>query len=255
MNPVDKKRVARSFARALSSYDEQAILQRRVADRLLDLLAETAAPRRPGRVLEIGCGTGLLTGRLVKRWPEVEQLFLNDLVPACGSLAASLGEGERVGFLAGDIEELALPPDLDLVVSSSTLHWVHDLAALLKRIGQALNPGGILAVALYGPDTLREIRSLTGQGLAYHDLAGLEQMAVEAGFSLLTATQERERLVFPSPEAVLRHLHETGVNALATGGWSRGRLQRFCRLYRDRFAVAGGVTLTYHPLYLVGRSP
>ena len=55
---IEKKRIARSFSQAASSYDSHASLQRSVADRLLRQLKPDAECRI--RVLDLGSGTGIL---------------------------------------------------------------------------------------------------------------------------------------------------------------------------------------------------
>jgi len=59
-------------------------------------------------------------------------------------------------------------------------------------------------------------------------------------------------LTFQHPLEVLRHLKYTGVTANASRVWTRGKQERFCRDYQERFPSAdGGVTLTYRPLYIL----
>ena len=68
--------------------------------------------------------------------------------------------------------------------------------------------------------------------------------AVGTGIGLIIAYQH--------PLEVLRHLKYTGVTANASSVWTRGKQERFCRDYQERFPSAdGGVTLTYRPLYIL----
>lgn len=251
---IDKDLLKRRFARAAATYDHQAEIQHRVATHLLELLdkAQATAPRR---VLEIGCCTGLLTARLAARWGQtMETLYLNDLVADFLPRIEARPGMDKVchEFLAGDVEKIALPERLDLVLSSSTLHWIEDLYALLDRLHACLRPGGWLAISLYGRDNLVEIRELTGIGLRYHELDGLGRMVGDR-FEVLAAVEERHRLLLASPLAVLCHLRHTGVNAVAKEGWSPGRLRRFNEAYQERFGAVNGVPLTYHPLFLIAR--
>ena len=57
--------VATSFGARAGSYELHADLQRGVAERLARLLPPLDAPR----VLELGCGTGLLSRHLIERYP------------------------------------------------------------------------------------------------------------------------------------------------------------------------------------------
>lgn len=243
---VDKDLLRRQFQRAAASYEAQALAQRQAADELLGLLVlHGRGPFR--RALEIGCGSGLLTRRLLARFSSIEELTINDLAPALPACSA------RLRLLPGDIETLPLPGPFDLIISSSALHWLHDLKSLLKKLSAHLNPGGSLAFSLYGPDNLREIKALTGLGLRYSSLAAVAAMLRDSGLAVLHSSEEAAALHFASPQDVLRHLRQTGVNALSREPWSRARLEQFCAEYRARFSASGGVALTYHPMYCIAK--
>jgi len=249
MNRVDKELVRRQFQRAAASYDNQAMIQHRVANHLLAMLAPHCK-KDIHKVLEIGCCTGLLTRKLLARYPQIMELVLNDLVEDFAVQAGSLSEPLFINFLAGDIETIALPGPFDLIISSSTFHWVHNLPGLLKKLAANLAPGASLAFSMYGPDNLQEIRQLTGIGLDYFSLEQVQAMVAEY-FTLDQSDQQRETFHFATPMEVLNHLRLTGVNAVSRKPWTRGRLQHFNREYQTRFSDGGEVRLTYHPLYLV----
>ena len=248
----DKGKIRQRFARAAATYDRQAVVQQEVAARLLRLLARhTGGP--PRRVLEIGCCTGILTAGLIRQYPGITDLYVNDLVPQFEPLvAARIPPGVRLEFLGGDIEAMALPDALDLVISSSTLHWLENLPALLDRLHDRMARHATLCFSIYGPGNLRELRELTGIGLDYRSLAELRQMLAQR-FSVVSCEEELLTHLCPNPLALLQHLRQTGVNALATVPWSRPRLGDFIRQYEHRFACQGGVGLTYHPVYCLAR--
>lgn len=250
----DKKLIKLRFEQAAITYEQQATIQVLVADRLLALLDAVAPGEQPTTALEIGCCTGLLTGKLVERLPSLTNLTVSDLVPAFSPwVKQKIGDHvSQLSFLAGDIETLSLPRKYDVIISSSTLHWVHDLPTLARKLGHHLHDNGLLAVSLYGIDNLREIRTVTGMGLQYRDLARLITVFTR-DFEILVSDESRETLWFPDPISVLRHLRATGVNALGQRPWSRRELSAFNREYADRFSGDHGVQLTYHPMYLIGR--
>ncbi len=248
---VDKELLRQQFRRAAASYERQAVVQQRAAGRLLDLLAQHCV-KPPQRVLEIGCGTGLLTRSLVTRFSSIRELVLNDLVPDFAARMDIASLGPAVLPLPGDIETLPLPGSFDLIISSSTLHWLDDLDGLLDKLTDHLRPGGLLAFSLYGPENLHEIRALTGIGLPCRSLTEIAA-SLSQRLTLLHSSGEVETLRFASPQDALRHLRQTGVNALSRSSWNRAKLEQFCAEYRRRFIVDGGVALSYHPLYFITR--
>ncbi len=246
-----KNQVQLHFRRAVDTYAKQAVVQHRVADQLLALVRDHARSV-PDSVLEIGCCTGILTRKLVAAFPQIETLHLNDLVEQFADHVHSIELNGTLEFLAGDIEELPLPQRYRLIISSSTFHWLYHLPAFFEKLHRHLHPDGLLACTIYGPENLQEVRALTGRGIDYHSL---EQVVAMLGrdFEVLTATQSLETLFFAEPEAVLQHLRETGVNALAEPAWTKGSLRHFLDQYQQRYQVAEGVRLSYHPMYLLAR--
>lgn len=249
---LNKARIRNRFAGAVSTYDSQAVIQLKMAEKLLQLL-DRHLHRKPERILEIGCCTGLLTEGVYDSLSHFSTLYVNDLVPDFASVVAGrLDHDPRLVFLAGDIETIPLPTRLDLVISSSTLHWLEDLPALFSRLAAAMTPAATLCFSIYGPQNLREMREITGIGLDYHAPAQLKTL-VGTSFEVLEWAEETISLAFPGPLEVLRHLRETGVHGLQTVPWTRSRLERFCREYRSRFSREDKVELTYHPVYCIAR--
>ncbi|MCR1004081.1 MAG: malonyl-[acyl-carrier protein] O-methyltransferase BioC, partial [Stenotrophomonas maltophilia] len=72
----DARHVRRAFARAATSYDAAAALQREVQSRLIESLDYLEA-RKPEVVLDIGAGTGHASALMKKRWPKAQVIALD----------------------------------------------------------------------------------------------------------------------------------------------------------------------------------
>lgn len=99
----------------------------------------------PGRILELGCGGGNLTRRLVEHYPEAEV----HAVDFSGEMIGLLTRGApgRLHAIHSDFRDLEFEDgSLDLVVSSISLHHLDDAAkqVLFARIHAWLRPGGVL---------------------------------------------------------------------------------------------------------------
>jgi malonyl-CoA O-methyltransferase len=251
---TDKELVRDRFARSLAGYDAEASVQGRMARQLV---AEVINYGGLGyeSVLEIGCGTGLLSRELA-RWLQVGRIVANDLVEECGPLIeTSMQEppGVAFSFRRGDIERIGLPSAaFDLVASNAVFHWLDDPAGLLERLAAALREGGLLAFTTFGPENLREVAAVGGRGLRYRSIDEVVAL-VERRFRILHYREDRDVLRFSSPLRVLEHLRRTGANGLVRGGWTRGVLRAFEGEYRERFGEGDEVTLTYHPMLVVAR--
>lgn len=250
---MDKALIARCFAQARSTYEREARVQQQVARHMADMLRTL----RPRLVVELGCGTGNLS-RLLLEQLHPQELWLNDLCPEMADCLTDLlghtAQDTHVTFHPGDAETMDLPPEAGLIVSCSTLQWFTALPDFFSRCHASLLPGGTLAFSTFGGDNLKEIRAITGHGLDYPGMEELKLWLARAGFHVTHASDEVHVMTFAHPTDVLRHLKQTGVTGTEKRMWTRSRLQAFCDTYRERFGTRqGGVELTYHVRYMVGR--
>jgi SAM-dependent methyltransferase len=140
----------------------------RCAPGILDLLSEVRA--RDGLVVELGCGSGLLTRHLLDAGHRV---IATDASPAMLDLTR-----DAVGDRA-EVRRLTLPDDpipaADAIVSvGHCLNYLSDAATLEKAlvaVGRALRPGGVLAIDLCDMAWGEHRRDAAPIGLAEDDWA------------------------------------------------------------------------------------
>jgi ubiquinone/menaquinone biosynthesis C-methylase UbiE len=137
-----------AFGERAQGYDEGWLgqLHHQIADRTADLaLSCVPAPRR---ILDVGCGTGYLLGRLAARAPQAEALAGIDAAPAMIGVARAAATDGRLRFVEGTAERLPWPAEsFDLVVSTTSFdHWA-DQRAGLAQCARVLAPGGCLVLA------------------------------------------------------------------------------------------------------------
>ncbi len=219
LNPMDKQLIAARFAKARNTYTREARVQQQVAEKMMQLIKEPYTRFR--RVVEFGCGTGSYS-RILLHTLQPEALLLNDLCREMEECVKELCDGTTVQFVPGDAEAIDFPGETDLITSCSTLQWFND-------------PGAFW------------------HGLDYLSVEELQAL-LSPGFDILHAEEEVISLPFPTPQAVLKHLKQTGVTGTEKRMWTRSRLQSFCKEYPTRFSdAAGNVSLTYHPIYIIAR--
>jgi 2-polyprenyl-3-methyl-5-hydroxy-6-metoxy-1,4-benzoquinol methylase len=103
-------------------------------------------PGRPSpRVLDVGCGTGLLRARL--DGAGVGEYVGVDLSPTAVE-AAERRQLPRSRFVVGDVGELDLGR-FDLVVLNEMLYYVEEVEGFLSRLGPLLEPAGLLLVSMW----------------------------------------------------------------------------------------------------------
>ena len=94
----------------------------------------------PGRVVDLGCGTGELTVTLAQRWPGASVSGIDSSPEMIARAPADGG----VDFAVGDATEFDAA-GVDVLVSNAMLQWVPSHQRLLARWAQELSPGGWLA--------------------------------------------------------------------------------------------------------------
>ncbi|MFE2560970.1 class I SAM-dependent methyltransferase [Streptomyces sp. NPDC059352] len=115
---------------------------------MLDMVEAIVGPKP--RVLDLACGTGSITDRLLQRFPEATGTGV-DLDPALLAIAEGYFAGdERVTFVSADLKDPAwaarLPHDsYDAVLTATALHWLHSepLTALYGQVAGLVRDGGV----------------------------------------------------------------------------------------------------------------
>jgi 2-polyprenyl-6-hydroxyphenyl methylase/3-demethylubiquinone-9 3-methyltransferase len=109
-------------------------------------LLESALPRQ-GRILDFGCGYGLLSNLLALRSPGRDLVGIDLNRDRISVAARSVAGRKNVRFHLGDVGTLD-PEPFDAVVMTDVLHHIDDrhVEILLKKIHQCLRSEGILAV-------------------------------------------------------------------------------------------------------------
>lgn len=246
--------IARRFTKAIGTYPQEARVQQQIAAKMTRLL-EQHLPQRPYRqVVEFGCGTGIYS-RLLLRSLQPEHLLLNDICDGMRDCCHDLlsHREHAVSFLPGDAEQMTFPQDTELITSCSALQWFEHPETFFRRCNDVLSKQGYFAFSTFGQENMKEIRTLTGQGLSYRSLAELET-SLRSLYDIVHSEEETVSLPFDTPMQVLYHLKQTGVTGTANAAWTRGKLNLFCSEYKRLFpADDGRVSLTYHPIYIIAK--
>ncbi|MEV0691827.1 class I SAM-dependent methyltransferase [Streptomyces sp. NPDC050388] len=102
------------------------------------------------RVLDLACGTGTITARLLARFPDATSTGV-DLDPALLTIAEGTFAGDpRVTFVTADLKDPDWPAGLphdsyDAVLTATALHWLHNepLADLYGQVAGLVRDGGV----------------------------------------------------------------------------------------------------------------
>ncbi|MEO5332814.1 MAG: methyltransferase [Magnetococcus sp. YQC-5] len=250
---IRRQMVAAAFGAVASTYEHHAKVQRHAAQQLATKLAGMAIPDHP-LVLELGCGSGLLSRYLLQYRPR-GRFLLTDASHAmvlAGQRHISDGfADEKLWFAVMDGERPAVAKGFDLIASGLTWQWFEDPVGSFDRLASLLRPGGWLAISTLGEETFREWRSacaLAGVpcgAMRYPDRSLWEHNWPLGGHGVLE--EEIFLTRHSSALAFLQSLQAIGADRPMAGHRpvTAGALRRLLRSYPQQFIAR------YHIYYIL----
>jgi malonyl-CoA O-methyltransferase len=249
--------VRRSFDRASADYEKAAVLQARVGDELLERLEFFKLT--PDVVVDLGAGTGRMTGELKRHYRRAQVVAL-DLAP--GMLREAR---KHMSFLrryergCADVRRLPFSDaSVDIAASNLMLQWCDDLDSAFREVRRVLKPDGLFAFTTFGPDTLRELRSAWAAVDDYShvntfiDMHDIGDALVRAGLTEPVLDVERVTLTYQDVLALMRDLKIIGAHNVTAGRprglLGRGTLRRLEAAYESA-RRSGLIPATYEVVY------
>jgi trans-aconitate 2-methyltransferase len=113
-----------------------------------ELLARVDHPD-PHEIVDLGCGPGTTTSRMLQRWPHAHIVGIDSSAEMIAH-AERLTVPGRLEFRQGDLRDWVPDGAVDVIITNATLQWVPDHEALLPRFLSSLAPGGSLAFQVPG---------------------------------------------------------------------------------------------------------
>lgn len=154
MIPVNdryKQRIAAEFGQAAPIYNAYATLQKACATHLLQIISEQSA-LPSGDILEMGCGTGLITQGLIQQFPD-RILEITDLSPEmvrfCHSnLIIPDSQLRLISFHPLDAERIKnFTKSYAAIVGGLVIQWFRDPVQSLNHLINYLYPQGKLIIS------------------------------------------------------------------------------------------------------------
>lgn len=185
------------------------------------VLADRAAPRPGERVLDLACGTGIVTRRVAPAVGPRGSVTGVDCSPGMLEVARRLpvpGEA-AVEWREGDAGALDLPDGaFDLVLCQQGLQFFPDRPAAAREMRRVLADDGRVAVTVWrGPEHHPLLEASTAAVAAhlavpaadldipfsFGDAGGLRRLLEDAGFSRVDVTARTMNAFFPSAEVFI----------------------------------------------------
>ncbi|GLX98950.1 methyltransferase domain-containing protein [Herbidospora sp. NEAU-GS84] len=109
-------------------------------------LVELLDPQPGERVLDLGCGTGVLSGEIA-----VRGAYVLGIDGSQAMIETAIAQFPRLDFTVGDGHDFTVAQPFDAVFSNAALHWMsRDPDAVIDSVREALRPGGRFVAELGG---------------------------------------------------------------------------------------------------------
>ncbi|KLO19933.1 S-adenosyl-L-methionine-dependent methyltransferase [Schizopora paradoxa] len=245
-------------------------LRDEIADRMIERLMDIK--RTYNSVLDLGAGAGHFSKLLE---PEITRksvmLDLSQKMLDRDDTTEFAVEVERVQCDEENLLETIKANSQEAIVSCLSLHWVNDLPGVLIQIREALVPDGVFIGALFGGETLFELRSSLQLaeveregGISPHvspmtDSRDMSNLMGRAGFTLLTVDVDEVKVNYPSIWELMDDLRDMGESNAIIGRRSfihRDTLLAASAAYKALHGNEDGtIPATFQIIFVIGWKP
>ena len=256
---IDKHQARLAFSRAAPTYDEVALLQREIGQRMLARLHRIEL--QPEVVLDLGAGTGIAAAELGQIYKQARIIALDFAFPM---LVLAQKRGGH-SCLCADLEQLPVADKtVDMIYSNAAIQWSNDLGRTFQEFLRVLKPQGLLMFTTFGPDTLKELRAAWSEADGYSHVSQFPDMhdvgdaLLQASFADPVMDVDRITLTYQDVKGLMRDLKGLGAHNVTQsrqrGLTGKGRMKAMLSAY-EGFRQAGRLPASYEVIYGYARAP
>jgi ubiquinone/menaquinone biosynthesis C-methylase UbiE len=169
-----------------------------------DAVLRRLVAERTDMVVDLGCGTGQLTRRLLERYPDTQIVGVDYSNGMLGEASERIGDGAQL--VQADAQYLPLRAgSADAVVCTESFHWYPDQARAAAGLAELLRPGGqlliasIAAVTDAGEVAVRRLSGSGGQPIRALTPRRLRRLLADAGFDVIAQRRVPRAGLVPWP--------------------------------------------------------
>ncbi|KAF9464818.1 S-adenosyl-L-methionine-dependent methyltransferase [Collybia nuda] len=228
-----------------------------VAERMLERFLDIK--RKFNTVLDLGSGPGHFS-KLLETERTKKSIMIDSSV-----------EVERIHADEENLLTIVDRNSQEAIVSCLSLHWVNDLPGVLVQIKEALQPDGLFLGAMFGGETLFELRTSLQLaeveregGISPHvspmtENGDISNLLSRAGFNLLTVDVDEIQVAYPSMWELLEDLSDMGEANAIMGRRNfihRDTLSAASAIYKELHGNEdGSIPATFQVIYMIGWKP
>ena len=241
--------------RTVPIYDQVGFIYAEVAFRLLERLG--CFKISPQTVLDLGCGVGVDTLGLSRRFPQARILAVDiaiDMLKVAKHKDPRRWwqKKRRCSWINAGAEALPLETgSVDCVWSNLYVQWLDVPDLVYRELVRVLSPGGVFLFSSLGPDTFKELRWALNQIVPpprthpFLDMHDLGDALLQEGLSDPVMEMETITVMYPNIQTLIKDIHVMGG---CHGIGEHPQLQHICDRY-ETLRTPAGLPLTYEIVY------
>lgn len=253
-----KTEICNAFNAHAGEYEQVAIVQKEIGERLFERLAYLKI--QPRYVLDLGCGTGVFLKRLKKHYPKAQVVGLDFAEGMLKQAQQSQPFFKPWLLTQADMMAMPFPSGLfDLVFVNQAIHWATPMTELIREINRVMNVKGCLMFSTLGPDTFYELRNAWAEVHAYShtnqfpDMHDLGDVLLTEHFLDPVVDMEMLTVHYKTLPKLLNALKAQGVrninSARNQGLTGKDAFQAFEKAIRKFCTEKGDFPLSYEVVY------
>jgi malonyl-CoA O-methyltransferase len=252
-----KAEICNSFNNKASGYEKAAKIQNEIGMRMFDRLDYLAI--KPQYILDLGCGTGIFSALLKKKYPKAQVLGLDLAFSMLEQSQKKLTLWRKWQLVNADMTKLPFASGIfDLIFANQVIHWSESLSPIFSELNRVMKVNGCLMFSTLGPDTFKEIRTAwKGDNFShtnhFTDLHDIGDILVKERFLDPVMDMELLTAQYSSVSLLARGLQDQGVRNINPnrnkGLTSKSAWESFEKGYYNQKTKDGKYPLTYEVVY------
>lgn len=253
-------KIKRSFNKAADNYNTNSVLQQEIGSRLVERLEFFTI--NPKNLLDLGSGTGYITNKLLKLYPNTNIFNLDFAQNMLNIAKTNNTKLINTNFICGDINKLPVASNsIDIIFSNFTMQWCDNIAKLFRECYRVLKADGLLIFSIPGPNSLYELKEAMNAVDPEHDhvnnfidMHNIGDILVQNKFAHPVMDNDHFTLTYSNVINILKELKAIGANTKLSVNYRKTlfgkyKFNQLCHAYENFKQSDNKYPLTYEVIY------
>ena len=247
---IEKRSVERNFSRGSKYYDENAVVQKYMAEKLFEIISKEEI--KYNNILEIGCGTGIFSKKIADFFNESFIDLIDISQEMINESQKKIKPSEKTNYFCCDAEKYKADKKYDLIVSNAVFQWFEDIEKVIGNYFEMLNNGGIIAFSVFGEGTYEELKkSFVNANIGYNYIQPFitkerltnKMVELSGNFSFLEEIYIEK---YKSVREFLKYIRDIGANSAKENKpiLTPSKIKKVEQIYTENYSEKGEILST-----------